>query len=168
MLKGTIRQHSHDEKQYSTTFCMVWQFFFLRTRVRILVIFLTHLVGGVRILFESCLARQIAPLPAQMICRPRLPSNGDLPSNYGRTSPPAKTVFAHARPEKLHPPARRDALAGGRFFGGGHLIMAIYPLTMAGLAPLPKRCLHMPGLTNRPRQRVSLRWQGGDLSAEAT
>ena len=25
---------------------------------------------------------------------PRLPSNGDLPSNYGRTSPPAKTILA--------------------------------------------------------------------------
>ena len=28
------------------------------------------------------------------ICRPRLPSNGDLTSNYGRTSPPAKTCLA--------------------------------------------------------------------------
>ena len=50
----------------------------------------------------------------------------------------------------------------------GYLIMAICPLTMAGLVPLPKRCSHMPVLTNQPRQRVSSRWQGGDLLAEAT
>ena len=42
----------------------------------------------------------------------RLPNNGNLPSNYGRTSPPAKTVFTHARPDKLPPPARLFALAG--------------------------------------------------------
>ena len=77
------------------------------------------------------------------ICWPRLPNNGNLPSNYGRTSPRAKTVFTHARPDKLPPPARLFALAGGQFVGRGYLIMAIYPLTMAGLVPLPKQWSHV-------------------------
>ena len=38
---------------------------------------------------------------------------------------------------------------------------------MAGLVPLLKRFSHLPGSINFPRQRVSLRWQGGDLLAEA-
>ena len=81
--------------------------------------------------------------PINLCLWPRLPSNGNLPSNYGRTSPPAKTVFTHAQPDKLPLPARLFALAGGRFIGRGYLIMAIYPLTMAGLVPLPKQCSHV-------------------------
>ena len=48
-----------------------------------------------------------------------------------------------ARLEKSPPAARPFALAGGRFFGRGYLVMAIYPLTMAGLVPLPKQFSHV-------------------------
>ena len=41
-------------------------------------------------MFLACPARKIAAV----IFRPRLPSDGDLPSNHGRTSPPAKTILA--------------------------------------------------------------------------
>ena len=49
----------------------------------------------------------------------------------------------HSRLNKLPPPARPFALAGGQFVGRGYLVMAIYPLTMAGLVPLPKRFSHV-------------------------
>ena len=65
-------------------------FIFLRTQVRILVLFLTHLVGG-------------------------------------------------SNPPRIIPGLRPFALAGGRFVGRGYLAMVIYPLTMAGLVPLPKQ-----------------------------
>ena len=48
---------------------------------------------------STCPARKIAPASASLcvgrgkFCRPRLPNNGNLPSDYGRTSPPAKTMF---------------------------------------------------------------------------
>ena len=48
-----------------------------------------------------------------------LPNNGNLPSNYGRTSHPAKTVFTHARPDKSPLPARLFALAGRQFVRSG-------------------------------------------------
>ena len=50
----------------------------------------------------------------------RVPSNGNLPCNYGTTGPLAKTILALARLDK-----------------------------------------------KKPSQHISLRWQGGDLSAEA-
>ena len=53
----------------------------------------------------------------------------------------------HAQLDKSPPPARPFALAGGRFVGRGYLVMAIYPLTMAGLVPLPKQCSHVNQLT---------------------
>ena len=49
----------------------------------------------------------------------------------------------HARLNKSSPPARLVALAGGQFVGQGYLVMIIYPLTMAGLIPLPKQCSHV-------------------------
>ena len=73
----------------------------------------------------------------------RVPSNGNLPYNYGRTSPPTKTILARARLDKSPPPARLFALTGVRFIGRGYLIIAICPLTMAGLVPLPKQCSHV-------------------------
>ena len=88
-----------------------------------------------------------------------VPSNGDLPSNYGRTSPPAKTVLA-CEPINLclwrrylvmaiYPLNMAGLVALPNWFSHvnqstyvfdrGYLVMEIYPLTMAGLVPLPKQ-----------------------------
>ena len=49
----------------------------------------------------------------------------------------------HARLDKSPSPARPIALAWGRFAGRGYLVMAIYPLPMAGLVHLPKQFPHV-------------------------
>ena len=60
----------------------------------------------------------------------------------GRTSPPAKTIGYR---ESINPTLAVLKLVAkylGRFIRRGYLIMAIYPLNMAGLVSLPKQCSH--------------------------
>ena len=99
------------------------------------------------------------------VCRPRVPNNGNLPCDYGRTSPPTKTIFTCELINLCLWPRYLVTSDGNLLYNYGrtsppakiificesinlclwsrYLVMAIYPMTMIGLVPLPKQCSHV-------------------------
>ena len=82
----------------------------------------------------------------------RLPNTGNLPSNYGRTSPPAKTILA-CEPSNGNLPSNH-----GRTSPPAKPILACEPINLC-LRPM---CAHT--ITLRARARARLRARGVTLS----